>query len=165
MEEIENYTKFWLENLKGRDYLGDLSVDGRVILKWILTNFYGGMWTVSIWLRIGNWRALVNTVMNLRVPQKTENLLISWATTSLSRMILIHGVSYLTHICATPFPRIVHYMTKTWYYIFLQWLPGVLSPGVKCGQGVMLTTHPHLVPRLSMSRSYTSSPSMCLHVM
>jgi hypothetical protein len=40
----------------------------------------------------------------------------------------------------------------------VQWVPGVLSPGVKPGRGVMLTTHPHLVPRLSMSRSYTSSP-------
>jgi hypothetical protein len=39
-----------------------------------------------------------------------------------------------------------------------QWVPGVLSPGVKRGRGVMLTTHPHLVPRLRMSRSYTSSP-------
>jgi hypothetical protein len=29
----------------------------------------------------------------------------------------------------------------------VQWVPGVLSPGVKCGRGVMLTTHPHLVPR------------------
>jgi hypothetical protein len=27
------------------------------------------------------------------------------------------------------------------------WVPGVLSPGVKRGRGVMLTTHPHLVPR------------------
>jgi hypothetical protein len=27
-----------------------------------------------------------------------------------------------------------------------QWVPGVLSPGVKRGRGVMLTTHPHLVP-------------------
>jgi hypothetical protein len=35
---------------------------------------------------------------------------------------------------------------------------GVLSQGVKRGRGVMLTTHPHLVLRLSMSRSYTSSP-------
>jgi hypothetical protein len=35
------------------------------------------------------------------------------------------------------------------------WCP---SPGVKRGRGVMLTTHPHLVPRLRMSRSYTSSP-------
>jgi hypothetical protein len=39
----------------------------------------------------------------------------------------------------------------------VQWVPGVLSPGIKCGRGVMLTTHPHLVPRLRMSRSYTSS--------
>jgi hypothetical protein len=29
----------------------------------------------------------------------------------------------------------------------VQWVPGVLSPGVKCGRGVTLTTHPHLVPR------------------
>jgi hypothetical protein len=36
-------------------------------------------------------------------------------------------------------------------------------PGVQCGQGVMLTTHSHLVLRLSMSRSYTSSPPMCHH--
>jgi hypothetical protein len=36
-------------------------------------------------------------------------------------------------------------------------------PGVKRGRGVTLTTHPHLVPRLRMSRSYTSSPPMCLH--
>jgi hypothetical protein len=31
-------------------------------------------------------------------------------------------------------------------------------PGAKRGRGVTLTTHPHLVPRSSMSRSYTSSP-------
>jgi hypothetical protein len=28
----------------------------------------------------------------------------------------------------------------------IQWVPGVLSPGVKRGLGVTLTTHPHLVP-------------------
>jgi hypothetical protein len=45
----------------------------------------------------------------------------------------------------------------------VQWVPGTLSSGVKRARGVMPTTHPHLVPRLSMSRSYTSSPPMCLH--
>jgi hypothetical protein len=30
-------------------------------------------------------------------------------------------------------------------------------PGVKRGRGVTLTTHPHLVPRSRMSRSYSSS--------
>jgi hypothetical protein len=39
------------------------------------------------------------------------------------------------------------------------------SKGVKrgLGGGVTLTTHPHLVPRLRMSRSYTSSHPMRLH--
>jgi hypothetical protein len=31
-------------------------------------------------------------------------------------------------------------------------------PGLKRGRDVMLTTYPHLVPTLRMSRSYTSSP-------
>jgi hypothetical protein len=35
---------------------------------------------------------------------------------------------------------------------------GVLSQGVKRGRGVTLTTHPYLVPRSIMGRSYTSSP-------
>jgi hypothetical protein len=33
---------------------------------------------------------------------------------------------------------------------------GVLSPGVKRGRSAMLTTPQHLVPRLSMSKNYTS---------
>jgi hypothetical protein len=30
------HTKFYSDNLKGRDHLGDRDVDGRAILKWIL---------------------------------------------------------------------------------------------------------------------------------
>jgi hypothetical protein len=41
----------------------------------------------------------------------------------------------------------------------VQWVPRVLSPGVKRGRGVTLTTHPQLVPRSWRSRSYTSSTS------
>jgi hypothetical protein len=40
-----------------------------------------------------------------------------------------------------------------------QWVPGVLSPGVKRGWGVTLTTHSHLVPRSRISRSSSSSPT------
>jgi hypothetical protein len=39
----------------------------------------------------------------------------------------------------------------------VQWVPGVLSPGLKRGRGVTLTIHPHLVPKSRMSRSYTCS--------
>jgi len=43
MEEMINiYITFWLENLKGRDHLEDLGVDGNVILEWILGNRIGG---------------------------------------------------------------------------------------------------------------------------
>jgi hypothetical protein len=40
----------------------------------------------------------------------------------------------------------------------VQLVPGVLSPGLKCGRCVTLTTHRHLMPKSRMSRSYTSSP-------
>jgi hypothetical protein len=40
----------------------------------------------------------------------------------------------------------------------VKWVPGVVSPGAKRGQGVTLTTHLHLVPRSRMSRSYTPLP-------
>jgi hypothetical protein len=36
MGEMRNVYKFWSENLKGRDYLEDLDVDGMVISEWIL---------------------------------------------------------------------------------------------------------------------------------
>jgi hypothetical protein len=40
----------------------------------------------------------------------------------------------------------------------VQWVPGVLSPGLKRGRSVTLITHPYLMPRSRVSRSYTSSP-------
>jgi hypothetical protein len=40
---------------------------------------------------------------------------------------------------------------------------GPFPGGKSAAGGVMLTTHPHLVPRSWMSRSYTSSPPKHLH--
>jgi hypothetical protein len=34
-------TIFWLENLKGRVYLEDVGVDGKIILEWILGKWMG----------------------------------------------------------------------------------------------------------------------------
>jgi hypothetical protein len=34
--EVRNAYRFWSDNLKGRDHLEDLGVDGRIILEWIL---------------------------------------------------------------------------------------------------------------------------------
>jgi hypothetical protein len=38
MDEMKHACKFLLETPNGRDYLGDIDVNWRIILKWILTD-------------------------------------------------------------------------------------------------------------------------------
>ena len=49
----EVYTGFWWGNLRDRDHLEDIGVDGRIILRWIFRKWDVGVWTGSSWLRIG----------------------------------------------------------------------------------------------------------------
>jgi hypothetical protein len=44
---------FRLENFKGRDYLEEVGVDGKIILERIFGKRGGKLWTGFIWLRIG----------------------------------------------------------------------------------------------------------------
>jgi hypothetical protein len=48
----EVHTGFWCGDLKERDHLEDLGIDGRVILKGIFKKWDGAR-TGLIWLRIG----------------------------------------------------------------------------------------------------------------
>ena len=57
----EACTGFWLGNLGERDHLGELVVDGRIILRWIFGKWDVGVWTESSWLTlVTGGRALVN---------------------------------------------------------------------------------------------------------
>ena len=44
-------TAFWWGDLRERDHLEDLGVDGRVILNWTFKTWAGKAWTRLIWLR------------------------------------------------------------------------------------------------------------------
>jgi hypothetical protein len=48
-----------------RHNLEDLSLDGKIILKWM---GWGGMDWIDLTQDRDRWRVLVNAVMNLRVP-------------------------------------------------------------------------------------------------
>jgi hypothetical protein len=50
------------------DHLGDPGVDGRIILKWIFRKLHWGMDWIDLAQYRDRWPALVNVVMNLRVP-------------------------------------------------------------------------------------------------
>jgi hypothetical protein len=48
--------------------LGDPSVDGRIILKWVFKKWDWGVDWIELAQDRDRWRAVVNSVMNLRVP-------------------------------------------------------------------------------------------------
>jgi len=54
--------------LVGGDQLEDPGIDGRIILRWIFRKCVGRMDWIDLVQDMERWRALVNAVMNFRVP-------------------------------------------------------------------------------------------------
>jgi hypothetical protein len=64
----EVHTGFWWRDLREDDHLGDRGGDGRILLKWILKTWDGGMGWIELAEDRDRWRAVVDAIMNLRVP-------------------------------------------------------------------------------------------------
>jgi hypothetical protein len=58
-ETGEVYTAFWWGDLRERENLEDLGLDGRKILKVILNEWDGEAWTGFVWPRIGTGGGLL----------------------------------------------------------------------------------------------------------
>jgi len=69
-EERRGICRVLVGKPEGKSYLGDPGVDGWIIWRCMFRKYdVGAVWTGMIWLRIGSGGgALVNAVMNLRVP-------------------------------------------------------------------------------------------------
>jgi hypothetical protein len=105
--------KPYIHNFSRNTWMEDLVEDGRMVIEWILNkydtriclnghfadykvrkSFYELKVRVHPPKYVGDWRALVFMVMNLRVPWKAENLLSIWAISSFPRWALLCAVSY-----------------------------------------------------------------------
>ena len=77
---------------EGRRNLEDRRVDGRIILKW-MRGWMVGMDGVGVVQDRERCRAVVNTMMNLRVPYYAKNFFSSSGRVSFSERTLLHGFS------------------------------------------------------------------------
>ena len=53
---------------EGKNHLEDVGTDGRIILKWIFGKWDGDMDWIDVAQGRDRWGALVNAVVNFRVP-------------------------------------------------------------------------------------------------
>ena len=110
-----NAYRAWGENLQERDYMEDLGVDWKIILKIDLkeTGWEGCLHT-SWWGERHLW-VVVNTAMNVQVPPNAEYLFTSWGPSILSRriLLLILKVGYHQTFMDTVKPECERWVRKT----------------------------------------------------
>jgi hypothetical protein len=80
---------YWWESQKERDHWEDQDVGGWTILKWILERWDGINW-IDLAQDRDSWRALVNAVMNLRIPLNSGKFLSGCTIGSFSRRAQLH---------------------------------------------------------------------------
>lgn len=105
--EQEMHTKFWFENLMGRDYLESICVDASLTLQFILS------WWVSVWTQWGwvQWQAFVNMLMDIQVSGNLK----SWPDELLSSAQgqTLHCIYGYIHLHIKPRTLFMHWKVKS----------------------------------------------------
>jgi hypothetical protein len=68
MRDRRGVSRVLVGKLRERDHLEDPGVDWRIILKLIFRKWDGGMDWIELAQDRDRWRAIVNAIINLRVP-------------------------------------------------------------------------------------------------
>jgi hypothetical protein len=96
MEERRGAYRFWYGNLKERAHFVNLGIHGRQILKWISNRSAVRVWS-DVAQDTGKWQALVNTALNLQLPQNVRNFFTRWKIIIISKKTLLHGIRLYVH--------------------------------------------------------------------
>ena len=88
----ENHKNFRDKNLFEHSSHGDRSLDVRKLLKLTSEGQWKGVEWIQIVQDVVQWRAPVETAINILVPQKKRNLIASGANVAFSRMAWQHFV-------------------------------------------------------------------------
>jgi hypothetical protein len=93
---------------EGKNLLKDLSLDGRIILKWIFKKWDGGMDWIDLSQKRVRWRTFVNPVMHLTylLPYLLTSLLTYFLTYFLIYLLPYLLTSLLTYFL-TPWSRVL----------------------------------------------------------
>jgi len=62
------HREFWWGNLRERGHIEEPGVDGRIMVRSVFRKWVGGVDWIDLAQDRDRWRALVNAVMNIRVP-------------------------------------------------------------------------------------------------
>jgi hypothetical protein len=68
MGEMRGAYRLLVGRSEGRRPLGDPGIDGRIILNWTFKKCDGGIDWIELGHNTDSWRAVINAVMNNRVP-------------------------------------------------------------------------------------------------
>jgi hypothetical protein len=94
LREREEVHKWFLwGHLREKDLFENLDIGARIILKFSFKKFYGSVDWIDVAQARVIWRAVVYSVMNLRVPLFADNFLTSTGRIIISRNDLLHAES------------------------------------------------------------------------